>query len=243
MTARCRGGFALISVLWIVVGVSALAMAGSLAAREAVASARNRADLADAAWRAEGCLERGRAAMSQALKAARNEGPGSGTWDRMDRAVRESPLLAGSGCTVEMIAAGAALDVNSTPDDAIHRALTAHGVPAARADSLVDALGDWRDADSVPRPRGAERGWYRANARRAPRDGPLADARELVLVRGFDAVPGVEALLCTEPGRVPLGHAPAAVLASLPGFTPEAVARVVDIRSRGEAIKIGRAHV
>jgi general secretion pathway protein K len=236
MTARRRGGFALISVLWILVGVSAVAMAGSLAAREAVASARNRADLADAAWRAEGCLERARAAMWQALKAARNQAPGSGAWDGMDRTVRESPLLSASGCVVEMIAAGAALDVNAAPDDAIHRALAAHGVPAARADSLVDALADWRDADSVPRPRGAERGWYRAQGRRAPRDGPLADARELALVRGFDAVPGIEALLSTEPGRVPLGHAPAAVLASLPGFTPEAVARVVDMRSRGEAV-------
>lgn len=236
MIVRGRSGFALISVLWILVGVSALAMAGSLAGREAVASARNRADLADAAWRAEGCLERARAAMSQALKTARNEAPGSGTWDRMDRTVAESTLLAGSGCDVEMIAPGAALDVNATPEDAIHRALAAHGVPAARADSLVDALADWRDADSVPRPRGAEAAWYRAHERRAPRDGPLADARELALVRGFDAVPGIETLLSTEPGRVPLGHAPAAVLASLPGFTPEAVARVVDMRARGAAV-------
>ncbi|MBW3656767.1 MAG: general secretion pathway protein GspK [Gemmatimonadetes bacterium] len=233
---RSRAGFALISVLWILVGISALAMAAGLAAREAVASARNRVDLADAAWRAEGCLERARAAISGALAAARNEGPGGGTWGRMDRAVAESPLLAGSGCDVAMIAAGAALDVNAAPEDAIHRALTAHGVPAARADSLVDALADWRDADAVPRPRGAERAWYLANGRRAPRDGTLADGREIARVRGFDGVAGMEEIFSTEPGRVPLGHAPPAVLASLPGFTPEAVARVVDLRARGQGV-------
>lgn len=233
---RGRHGFALISVLWILVGVSALAMAASLAAREAVASARNRADLADAAWRAEGCLERARAAISHALKAARDEAPGAGVWGRMDREVAESTLLLGTGCEVEMVAAGAALDVNAAADDALHRALSAHGVTAARADSLVDALADWRDADDSPRGRGAERGWYTANGRRAPRNGPLVDSRELALVRGFDAVPGIGDILSAEPGRVPLSHAPPAVLAALPGFTPEAVARVADMRMRGQAV-------
>jgi type II secretory pathway component PulK len=235
MTRRSSDrGFALISVLWILVGISALAMMAGLAGREAVASARNRADLADAAWRAEGCLERARAAISRALKEARDDGPGGGTWGRMDRVVAESPLLAGSGCDVAMLAAGAALDVNAAPDDAIHRALTAHGVTAARADSLVDALADWRDADDLPRARGAERAWYAANRRPAPRDGPVADGREIARVRGFDGVPDLGGILSTEPGRVPLGHAPPAVLASLPGFSPEAVARVVEMRGRGQ---------
>jgi type II secretory pathway component PulK len=238
MTGRVheRAGFALISVLWILVGVSALAMAAGLAAREAVASARNRADLADAAWRAEGCLERARASIAGALRAARMEGPGGGTWGRMDRTVSESPLLAGSGCEVETIAAGAALDLNAASEESIHRALTAHGVPAARADSLVDALADWRDGDDVPRARGAERAWYAASRLPTPRNGPLADVREVARVRGFEAVAGIGAILSTEAGRVSLGHAPPAVLASLPGFTPEAVARVVDLRARGQSV-------
>jgi hypothetical protein len=46
----------------------------------------------------------------------------------------------------------------------------------------------------------------------------------------------MEVIFSTEPGRVSLRHAPPAVLASLPGFTPEAVARVVDLRARGQGV-------
>jgi type II secretory pathway component PulK len=231
-----REGFALVSVLWVLVGVSALALAANLAAREAVDGARNRADLAVAAWAAEDCLERARAAISRALREAGHEGPGATVWGRMDAVVAASPLLAGAPCGVELRAAGAALDVNAAADETVHRVLTAAGVPPARADSLVDALADWRDADDVPRSSGAERAHYAALGLGGPRNAPLADVRELRRVRGWDAVPGVDTLFSTEPGRVPLTHAPSAVLAALPGLGPEAAARVVEMRERGVRI-------
>lgn len=230
-----REGFALVSVLWILVGLSALALAANLAARDAVASATNRADLADASWRAAGCLERTRAAIAQALEAAADQ-PGSPVWARMDRTVAESPLLAGSGCEVEMIAAGSRLDLNTAPEESLHRLLVGAGTSPATADSLVDAYADWRDADDVPRPRGAEGDWYRAHTLRPPRNAPVMDARELALVRGFSVIPRLDTLVGVEPGRVPLAQAPAAVLASLPGMTPEAVARLLEMRARGEAV-------
>jgi general secretion pathway protein K len=229
---RGRGGFALVSVLWVLVGVSALALAANLAAREAVASARNRADLAAAGWGAEGCLERARAAVGEALA-----GPGAaedgGAWGRIDRAVAESPLLAGSGCAVELRAAGAALDANAADAETLRRLFHALGRGAAHADSLADALLDWRDADDAVRPFGAEAAWYRDRRLHPPRNGPFADAREIVLVRAFGALPGIDTLLSAEPGRVPLTHAPPAVLASLPGFGAEAAARVAEMRMRG----------
>jgi len=230
----CRSGFALVSVLWVLVGVSALALAANLAAREGVAAARNRTDLARAAWRAEDCLSRARAAIGDALLAARNEPPGSTVWGRMDREVGQSTLLAGTGCDLEVRAAGAALDVNAAEVDAIHRLLLVLGRAPAEADSLVDALADWRDEDDAARPLGAERAWYASRGMRPPRNGPLADARELRLVRGFAAVGGIDTLLSAEPGRVPLTHAAPAVLASLPGFGPEAAARALDARMRGD---------
>lgn len=231
-----RKGFALLSVLWILIGVSALALAANLAAREAVAAARNRADLQSAAWRAEACLERARAAVSAALLGARHQGPGATVWGRMDRALAESPLLRGLNCRVEIEAAGAALDMNAAGEDAVRRLLVAIGRPAASADSMAAALADWRDEDDTPRPLGAEAAWYRARGMRTPRNGPLADVRELALVRGFVGSPQFDSLLSAEPGRVPLSHAPPAVLASLPGFTPEAVARLAEMRLRGEGV-------
>ncbi|HEY0014673.1 MAG TPA: hypothetical protein VGC13_00080 [Longimicrobium sp.] len=228
-------GFALISVLWILVGLSALGLAANLAAREAVASARNRADLSVAAWRAEACLERARAAITDALIAARNE-PGAAVWGRMDRAVAESPALAGMDCTVHLRAAGAALDVNAADDETLRRLFVALGRSAAGADSLADALADWRDADDAARPFGAEAEWYRARHLPLPRNGPFADAREVPRVRGMDALPGIDTILSAEPGRVPLTHAGAAVLASLPGLGPEAAARMGEMRLRGDRV-------
>lgn len=231
-----RGGFALISVLWILVGLSALGLAANLAARESVATARNRADLGVAAWRAEACLERARAAITDALIAARHEPPGVTVWGRMDRVVVESPVLAGMDCTVGMRAAGAALDVNAADDQTLRRLFAALGRSPAGADSLADALADWRDEDDAPRPFGAEAEWYRARRLPRPRNGPLADGREVLRVRGLDALPGIDTILSAEPGRVPLMHAGPAVLAALPGLGAEAAARVAEMRLRGDRV-------
>jgi general secretion pathway protein K len=231
-----RRGFALVSVLWVIVGVSALALTANLAAREAVAAARNRADLTEATWLAEDCHARVRAAADAALAEELRAVRDLTAWRRLDRIVAESPLLAGAPCTVEMIPAGARLDVNAVSDETVLRLLLALGVAPSRADSMVDALADWRDPDDESRPHGAERAWYVANGLRPPRNGPLAHVRELRRVRGWDGVPGLDEYLDVEPGRVAVNHAPLPVLAALPGFTPEAVDRVAELRMRGVEI-------
>jgi hypothetical protein len=231
-----REGFALISVLWVLVGIAALALAANLAAREAVASAQNRADLGAAAWRAEACLERARAAIADSLAASEYEPPGRTVWGRMDRVVAASPALAGMDCAVEVRAAGAALDVNGADDGTLRRMFMALGRTQAGADSLADALADWMDADDVARPFGAEAAWYRSMRLSTPRNGPLADGREVLRVRGFGALPGIDTLLSAEPGKVPLSHASPAVVSALPGLGPEAVARLAEMRIRGERV-------
>ncbi|MBW3571952.1 MAG: general secretion pathway protein GspK [Gemmatimonadetes bacterium] len=159
-----RGGFALVSVLWILVGLAALGLAANLAARQAVAAARNRADLAASAWRAEACVERARAAIHDALWEARHEPPGATVWGRLDGVVAGSPGLAGMACALQMRAAGAALDVNAAPDETLRRLFVALGRSPAGADSLADALADWRDEDDAPRPAGAVPRRLRATA-------------------------------------------------------------------------------
>ncbi len=93
---------------------------------------------------------------------------------------------------------------------------------------------DWRDADELPRPFGAERLWYEQHGRPSPRDGAFADVRELARVRGAEALVGLDSLWTVEPARVAVNAAPIAVLASLPGMTTEAVARLAEQRLRGE---------
>ncbi|HEU4557049.1 MAG TPA: hypothetical protein VFS20_04340 [Longimicrobium sp.] len=230
-----RDGFALLAALWILVGVSALVLAVALAGRDASHAARNRVALARARWRAADCLERARAVLAATAAPSASRAAGTPGWSQADRAIHASPLVP-DGCDLRVRAAGTRVDVNAADVATLSRLFRAAGVPAFRADSLADALADWRDDDDLPRPLGAERPWYGARETFLPRNGPLADVRELARVRGLGSVPGLDTLAGVEPGRVAINHAPPAVLASLPGVGAEAVARLLEMRARGEAV-------
>jgi hypothetical protein len=219
-TTAHRRGFALPAVLWLTVGVATLTVGVSLVARETLASAHNRVALTRAAWMAEGCIERARAALDPALAADRVS---ELAWRRLDRVVLSSALT--GGCDLALEPAGVALDVNVASGSMVRAVLRAARVASEQTDSLADALFDWHDDDDDARLHGAERAWYRAARRPLPRNGPLAAREELARVRGFDSVPTLHSLFGVEPGRVVVGRAPAPVLAALPGFGVEAIAR------------------
>jgi len=222
-----RRGFALLAVLWVMAGASVIAIGAMAAARASLAAARGRAQLTRAEWRAEECAEQARAVIGRALDI--------GQWDDLDRIVASAHARE-SDCEVKLRAAGARLDINKVDDSILTRLLSQLHVAAPQRDSLVAALRDWIDADDTPRPLGAEREWYAEHGRSPPRNGPLADIRELCLVRGFDRVAGLDSVLDVEPGPVAIERAPVVVIASLPGFDAEAVARVVELRGRRQAL-------
>jgi type II secretory pathway component PulK len=223
MSARPRRGFALLAVLWVIAGLSALALGVTLAARQAVAAAHNRNDLTRAQWRAEECAEQARAVIAGALS--------HGEWRGLDRVVRAASS-GRSDCSVSLRASGSRLNVNTIDEETLRALLARLGTPPRRRDSLVDALLDWRDADDVPHALGAERAWYEQRSLLLPRNGPLADIRELRLVRGYEAFGALDSLLDVEPARLSLDQAPLSLLASLPGFGEEAVSRASELRAR-----------
>jgi general secretion pathway protein K len=237
VTSTARRGFALLAVLWTLVGVAALAAGASLVARDAVSTARNRIALTRAAWLAEQCTERARATMEGAL--ARDSGLASptGAWNNLDRIIVRA-AAATPACAYSVQPVGARLDLNVADGPRLRRFLTRCGVPPTQADSLADALLDWRDDDDDARTYGSERDDYVTAGRPPPRNGPLADIRELRRVRGFDALPlRAEWVLWgavgVEHGRTDLSHATPPVLASLPGFTLETVERVMALQADG----------
>jgi len=206
-----RRGFAMLTVLWLIAGLSAIAAASLALARVGAGASRNRILLVRAAWARNACeeillaryAERGHVAPLDSIDL------GGGVW--CDGAIEE---------------AGTRLDLNRSTPEALR--------PLLGSDSLADALLDWRDPDDVPRPHGAEREWYAARSRRPPRNGPFADATELRLVRGFDsaAVRRLEPLLTTSGGvEVDLNVAPPTVLATLPGLDAAAIATIVTRRA------------
>ena len=236
MSAVRRAGFVLLAMLWVMVGVSVAGLGIALVARRAATAARNRREETRAEWLAKDCLARARAVIGAVLAppSAVTRGADPATWATLDRALAApSALLPVHRCTVALHATGRTIDVNTADQEMLARLFAALGMDAAQTDSLVDALLDWRDPDSVPRPYGAEAAWYIGQGRAPPRNGPFASVRELHRVRGLEAMPAVDTLLGVAPGRIVLDRAPRAVLAALPGFTPEAVARVELLQRAG----------
>lgn len=234
MTRRCspnaRHGFALLAVLWVLVGLAGLGLALSLVGRDAVGATQNRLSLARAYWLAEGCVNAARSAAADGLA---DPARADVAWRTLDEVVAASSLVASMGCDLSVQPAGVTLDVNRADAEQLRRLFLAMHIMPPTADSLVDAILDWRDSDDEPRQNGAERAWYLERQRFAPRNGPIADARELVRIRGLDQVDGIDSVLGVEGTRVLLGRAPRPVLAALPGFTEEMVDRIIDQRDRG----------
>lgn len=236
---RGAEGYALLAVLWICVGVGALGIAIAAAARDSIARSRNRTALAQAEWVARGCLARVQARVAEALAPPAVPRPADralpDAWNRLDSVVAPSPASVPSSpeaeCTVAARATGATLDVNAAPEPLLAAVLRNAGVPPARADTLAASLADWRDADDEPREMGAERAWYAARGLAPPRNAPFVDRREIALARGMASAPAD--LFGVDGGGISIHDAPPAVLAALPGFGPEAVARAVALRRAG----------
>jgi hypothetical protein len=220
-----RRGFALMAVLWTLTSAAALAMLALLTARDAVGTARNRTSLIRASWRAEGCAERVRAKVDDALS---HESDPVVIWRSLDSVVLSQAVAV--GCDLTFRPAGTTLDVNTISAPAVSALTRMLGATEIEADSLADALADWRDPDDTPRANGAERETYLALGRVPPRNGDLASSRELKLVLGFDRFPGIDTLLSVGAPRVWLARAPTSILGALPGLGPDAARQFETIR-------------
>jgi general secretion pathway protein K len=237
---RTRHGFALIAVLWIIVGVSVLALAMNLAGRDALSSAQNRLNRTRAWWRAEGCLERARVAAAEALAGQAAWMQRQPSWESLDRAILTSPYVVDAHCDVTVRSPGVALDVNAAPIGPLDALFMAAGLPAAESDSLGRAIVEWRGDDTSRIERASVHARYVAAGMIPPRFGQFADVRELRRVRGFEqarsVTPDLDSLLTTEPGRVNPARAPVTVLSALPGMTPPLIARIVALRNLGAPV-------
>ncbi len=208
-----RRGFALLAVLWAVTAFTALAGAAVAVARLGSTTTRNRVWLARAEWAREACVE--------ILLARHAQNPAVRHIDRVD-------LGRGTWCDVSVDDPSAKLNVNLADRPALVFVLQTVVRRGSAVDSLVDALLDWRDPDTVPRPFGEESS--------ANRNGPLADVAELRYVRGFgdSLVARLSGLLTTRgTGAINVNAAPRAVLGTLPGMSAEGLE--VLLRQRGVA--------
>lgn len=202
-----RHGFALLAVLWTLTAIAMLTAVAMAVARLGSTTTRNRVLLTRATWAREACGEilLARYAQDPSLHQLDSVDLGRNTW-----------------CTAALEDPSVKLNLNLADRAALVTVFEAVVRRSAAVDSLVDALLDWRDPDTVPRPFGDESS--------GNRNGPLADVWELRYVRGFtDSLVGALTPFLTTrgTGAINLNAAPPEILATLPGMTDEAIRMVI----------------
>lgn len=232
-------GVALALVLWLVVVLGAVAasvVASTRSESRVLVNARARIV---ARYAAESGIVAGVALLERRLAPAYTPAQRVLALSDMQRelaGLREVPLGAARfGVAVANL--NARLDLNQA-DPAALVGLFSQFVRAGAARVIADALEDWRDADDLVRPAGAEKEAYiRAGSRFVPRNAPLRRLDEFRRVRGVTAsLASAVAPYLTVDGdlRIDVNAAPETVLASIPGIGPAGARTLVARRSQGE---------
>ena len=223
---RGNRGVALLLVLWALVLLGTLALGFSWSMRTEALAARNGIDEARAYFQA-------RTGVSRAVALLRSLSPDN---------VLGAEIAGEDGAAsydVRVESESGKVDVNFVSEEILLEILKKGGLPEEEAESVRDAILDWRDEDDAARPRGAERSEYAQMPEPAvPRNGKLRGVEELSFVKGVtkEFYRFFLSRVFTAHGNSPKVNflrAPEIVLRSLPGVSAEAAARIVAGR-RGE---------
>ncbi|MEJ5207638.1 hypothetical protein [Denitratimonas sp. CY0512] len=127
------------------------------------------------------------------------------------------------------------IDLNAADIKMLTELFAGIGVEQDQADALAAAIQDWRDADDLVSPNGAEDAEYAAAGYSwGPRNAPFDLVSELLQVLGMtpDIYRQVERSLTVYAGqsRPNLAFAPYEILLSLPGMTPEMAQQIIEAR-------------
>lgn len=228
-----RGGFALITVLWVLAAAATVASVVALDSRAATEGSRNRIQAERAAWAAFGCAEVVRRSIDALFSEAKSEVERRAIWLELSRRLELRRNGPASGCVVVLEAVGARADVRAVDARTMRLLLRHAGAPDA-PQPLVDAYLDWIDTDDHSLSRGGERSGYEAERRIPPRNGPIQDARELALIHGFEsAYVRLLPFLSSHVAPIALNAASRPVLLTVPGLNEEIVGRLLQRRRIG----------
>lgn len=177
--AQLRGGrsrgVVLVGVLWVIALLSIVAAGMSVSMRNEIRLAGNLVAAAQARHAAEAGVQ---LALVGLLTASEERG-----WKTGD-AVREF-AVGGAEVRVRLTNESGKIDLNAAPEGLLDALLRVVAVAPETRRQIVDAIADWRDADDLPRPAGAEDEQYAvAGKTYGAKDGPFESVDELQLVRG-----------------------------------------------------------
>lgn len=194
---REREGMALLTVLFLVAVMSVVAVAILDDVRFSVRRATNVEIGSQAQWYAAGAETLARARIGRLMAAGPTRTPLEPAWNGrpmslpIDGGTLTATVSDGQACfNLNSLVFGFGEDLTARPLGAaqflaLGRAV---GAPDSRMRAITDALTDWLDADTAPRPLGAEDGAYAGLARPYRTGGVmLAEVSELRAVKGVDA--------------------------------------------------------
>jgi general secretion pathway protein K len=221
-------GIALVLVLWLTVLLTVIAGGFAYSMRTEALAARNAVSLAQARALADGAIMR----VAYELMRPR-------TLDEVWQADGAVHVWNEDGARIaaNAIDESGKLDLNAA-SDALLKGLfqTAAGLDADTVARIVDAIGDWKDADDIRRPNGAEASDYQAaGLTYKPANAPFENVADLQRVLGmtpalYAAVADSVTVFSKSPGVNP-AFASRTVLLAIPGATPEVVETYVAQRN------------
>jgi general secretion pathway protein K len=217
---RPQRGVALILVLWLTVMLTVIAGSFAYGMRNEALAARNTLSWAQARSLADGAIHR---TVFELLRPKVSPD----VW-ASDGAVRVWEQD-GARVAVSAIDESGKIDLNTAPDALLKGLLMAAGeLDESGAARLADAIGDWKDADDLRRPNGAEAADYKAaGSPYLPANALFETVPELQRVLGM--TPALYARLAdnltvhSRQGGVNPIYASRTTLLALPGATPAIV--------------------
>ncbi len=240
-----RRGVALLAALWLVVAIATVALSFSLEARERrtigiLASERGMQRAA-----AMGALALTEAKLDYALRVAPS-GANIARLRASDPWLDVDSLYSGTvyvdSMPVDVVARdlGEKLNVNQMTENDLRTFFSYLLGDYTKATQLSQTIMDWRDADSIPRPQGAEHDEYiKAEMLALPTNSQFRDIEELRNVMGMtpEIYAAAAPYLTTHgAGIVNINTAPIPVLRALPGMTDALINEIIMMRSQGRRI-------
>jgi general secretion pathway protein K len=247
---KTENGVILIALLWILTALSVIALSFSRETFVEVAAARNTQSLEDSYFVARAGIE---ATLYQLIQ--RRYSPAvrqlelQDTPDPLDLGI-VTGMLGGSAYRVDIQDESGKIPVNTVSEEQLRNLAEAAGIGKPDSDIITDSILDWRDADSSPRPNGAEDDYYQTqNPPYKARNGRIDTIEELLLMRGmtteyFYGRPEKDATgsigyryglsryltVYSNTPQVNVNFAPLRVLQSIPGMPPDAAKAIYERR-------------
>jgi general secretion pathway protein K len=229
---RRERGVALILVMWVAVLLTVIASSFIVERRSETLVVGNSISIA----RAEAVADAG---VSRAVFEMYRTDNSPDAWKR--DGTTQNWSFDGVPVKVEIRDESAKIDINTAADPLLRGLFLSIGLADDEASKIVDAILDWRDADSFKRPNGAEEPEYRAaGLTYKPANAPFQAIEELQLVLGmrpdiYRRVAPLITVFSRQPGVNPQ-LASREVLLALPGVTTENVDQYLVLREAARAL-------